>query len=314
MDHVGFDAFYRREHARVVGVVVALTGRTDLGRDAADEAFARALARWARVSKMASPGAWTARVALNVLRRSIRHAARDGSLHAGSLHAEQASPEGVPASDPELWALVRALPPRQRTAVVLRYVGDFTHAEIAHAMRVRPGTVGSTLDAAHRNLRDSSHDRGGRDPWMSSTRRRARACRHRRRQRSERSRARSGAGHRAQPSLACGGLHHERGDCRIHRRRHRRAPHNGLGIHTIGPARSSTTDVRPTVPTTTSPPAPRCQPVNRCRDGIRRHAITVGRRTGEPAVLEHTTDGGQSGTAAPIWDSRRGIADRRRCD
>jgi RNA polymerase sigma factor (sigma-70 family) len=58
-------------------------------------------------------------------------------------------------TDSELWALVRALPPRQRTAVALRYVGDFTHAEIARAMHVRPGTVGSTLDAAHRNLRES---------------------------------------------------------------------------------------------------------------------------------------------------------------
>jgi RNA polymerase sigma-70 factor (ECF subfamily) len=150
MDHVGFDAFYREEHARVLGVVVALTGRTDLAGDAADEAFARALARWARVSKMASPGAWTAKVALNVVRRSIRRAARECSLH-----AEQVSAESAPASDPVLWAVVRALPPRQRTAVVLRYVGDFTHAEIAHAMRVRPGTVGSTLDAAHRNLRVS---------------------------------------------------------------------------------------------------------------------------------------------------------------
>jgi len=55
MDHVGFDAFYRNEHSRVLGVVVALTGRADLARDASDEAFARALARWARVSKMESP-------------------------------------------------------------------------------------------------------------------------------------------------------------------------------------------------------------------------------------------------------------------
>jgi RNA polymerase sigma-70 factor, ECF subfamily len=148
MDHVGFDAFYRQEHARVLGVVVALTGRADLAGDAADEAFARALARWARVSKMAAPGAWTVKVALNVVRRSIRRAAREHSLLTSRV-------EVAPASDPELWTLVRALPPRQRTAVVLRYVGDFTHAEIAHAMRVRPGTVGSTLDAAHRNLRES---------------------------------------------------------------------------------------------------------------------------------------------------------------
>lgn len=147
MDHVGFDDFYRREHARVLGVVVALTGRADLAGEAADEAFARALARWSRVSKMASPGAWTAKVALNVVRRSITRAAREHALFAAPV-AE------VSEADPELWSLVRTLPPRQRTAVVLRYVGDFTHAEIARAMHVRPGTVGSTLDAAHRNLRE----------------------------------------------------------------------------------------------------------------------------------------------------------------
>src|SRR5258707_11006869 len=147
MDHVGFDDFYRLEHARVLGVVVALTGRVDLAADAADEAFARALARWARVSKMESPGAWTAKVALNVVRRSIDRAARERELRGGQASAD------APLTDPDLWALVRALAPRQRTAVVLRYVGDFTHAEIARAMHVRLGTVGSTLDAAHRNLR-----------------------------------------------------------------------------------------------------------------------------------------------------------------
>jgi RNA polymerase sigma factor (sigma-70 family) len=150
MDHVGFDDFYRNEHSRVFGVVVALTGRADLAGDAADEAFARALARWSRVSKMASPGAWTAKVAINVVRRSIGRATRERALL-----GDQTPVDIAPATDPELWALVRALPPRQRTAVALRYVGDFTHADIARAMRIRPGTVGSTLDAAHRNLRES---------------------------------------------------------------------------------------------------------------------------------------------------------------
>jgi RNA polymerase sigma-70 factor, ECF subfamily len=148
MEHVGFDDFYRREHSRVFGVVVALTGRSDLAGDAADEAFARALARWSRVSKMAAPGAWTAKVAINVVRRSIGRTARERALL-----SDLAAGVAAPTPDPDLWALVRALPPRQRTAVVLRYVGDFTHAEIARAMRVRPGTVGSTLDAAHRSLR-----------------------------------------------------------------------------------------------------------------------------------------------------------------
>jgi RNA polymerase sigma factor (sigma-70 family) len=34
----------------------------------------------------------------------------------------------------ELWAAVRALPPKQRAAVVLRFVNDFSHREVARVM------------------------------------------------------------------------------------------------------------------------------------------------------------------------------------
>lgn len=144
MDGVGFEGWYRAEHPRVIGVVAAITGRRDLAVEATDEAFVRAWARWSRVSKMDAPGAWTVKVALNVVRRAARHPV--------AVEARGSDPV-VPATDPELWALVRALPLQQRTAVVLRHVGGFSHAEIARAMGVREGTVGSTLNAAHTKLR-----------------------------------------------------------------------------------------------------------------------------------------------------------------
>jgi RNA polymerase sigma factor (sigma-70 family) len=34
----------------------------------------------------------------------------------------------------ELWAAVRALPPKQRAAVVLRFVNDFSHREVARVL------------------------------------------------------------------------------------------------------------------------------------------------------------------------------------
>ena len=37
-------------------------------------------------------------------------------------------------SDAELWASVRALPPKQRAAVVLRFVNDFSHREVARVL------------------------------------------------------------------------------------------------------------------------------------------------------------------------------------
>jgi RNA polymerase sigma-70 factor, ECF subfamily len=145
MEGLSFEDWYRAEHPRVLGIVAALTGRRDLAIDATDEAFVRAWARWGRVAKMDAPGAWTVKVALNLVRRTRRRATSAPTLHTS---------DPVPASDPELWTLVRALPQQQRTAVVLRHVGGFSHAEIAEAMGVREGTVGSTLHAAHKRLRD----------------------------------------------------------------------------------------------------------------------------------------------------------------
>jgi RNA polymerase sigma factor (sigma-70 family) len=57
-----------------------------------------------------------------------------------------------PLPHPELWAAVRALPDRQRTAIVLRYLGDLPEADIAAAMGIARGTVSSTLADARRNL------------------------------------------------------------------------------------------------------------------------------------------------------------------
>ena len=47
----------------------------------------------------------------------------------------------MPNEDAQLWALVRALPTRQRTAIVLRYVADQSEAAIAVAMGIRRSTV-----------------------------------------------------------------------------------------------------------------------------------------------------------------------------
>jgi DNA-directed RNA polymerase specialized sigma24 family protein len=63
-----------------------------------------------------------------------------------------AVPPSVPEIDIELWEVVRALPDRQRTAIVLRYVADLSEADIAIAMKVRRGTVASTLTQARARL------------------------------------------------------------------------------------------------------------------------------------------------------------------
>jgi RNA polymerase sigma-70 factor (ECF subfamily) len=142
-----FEEWYRTHHAGVVTSLLLVSGNVDLARDAVDEAFTRAFARWDRVRKMDSPTGWTYRVAFNALRRAQRRAAVEGRLLARHRPAPDVPP---PASG--AWHLVRSLPVRQRTAVVLRYVADLTEGDIATAMGVTRGTVSSTLADARRHM------------------------------------------------------------------------------------------------------------------------------------------------------------------
>jgi DNA-directed RNA polymerase specialized sigma24 family protein len=146
MDDVDFSTWYEAEHPRVLGVLCALSGELDVAREATDEAFVRAFAKWERVRKMDSPGGWTYRVALNELRRSLRRHARERSPRSVS------PAPAVPTTDPDLWDLVRRLPERQRLAVVLRYVADLPEQAIAEVMGITRSTAASTLTQARDRL------------------------------------------------------------------------------------------------------------------------------------------------------------------
>ena len=148
-----FDGWYRAQHPRLFVSVLALTGDRELAADITDEALARALQHWRRVAEMQSPGGWTYRVALNLVRRHLRRARLERHLLSRVLPTrEVAGPAG------EVWALVRDLPERQRQVTVLRFVADLTESEIAQVLRISRGTVASTLAAARRTLREELTD------------------------------------------------------------------------------------------------------------------------------------------------------------
>lgn len=57
-----------------------------------------------------------------------------------------------PIPNHELWTAIAELPDRARQALGLRYVADFTEAQVAEVMGVARGTVASTLSDARRRL------------------------------------------------------------------------------------------------------------------------------------------------------------------
>ncbi len=152
----GFEAWYRREHPRVVAALAAITGRPELAADAADEAFARACARWRRVGRTASPAGWVHTTALRVARRRVARPAPAGRRGAritisagGDAPATEAPPAGWP---PELWTALVALPPREQQVVAWHDVAGLRVPEVAAAMRLSVGAATSALDAGRRRL------------------------------------------------------------------------------------------------------------------------------------------------------------------
>lgn len=156
MDHAEFETWYRQEHPRVVAALSALSRDVDVGRELADEAFARALVRARSFGPTSNPSGWVYGVALNLLRQA--HRRRNIERRALTRLGRRVASE-LP-EDRSIWDCVARLPERQRVAIALRYASDLPEADIAVAMKVTRGTVSSTLNDAKHRLRQLMDDSG----------------------------------------------------------------------------------------------------------------------------------------------------------
>jgi RNA polymerase sigma factor (sigma-70 family) len=101
---------------------------------------------------MESPTAWTFKVALNYGRRRLRRRRVEQALLLRQARDRAATGKSSGDRDTDLWGIVSSLPNRQRTAIVLRYLGDFSEREVARLMGVSAGAASSSLSAARRRL------------------------------------------------------------------------------------------------------------------------------------------------------------------
>jgi RNA polymerase sigma factor (sigma-70 family) len=130
------------------------TGDPVAAEDATQEAFARTYRRWAHVEAMDRPVGWVYVVAMNVVRRAKRRDARGAELSASLVgRVEVTDPATSIVDSVALAGALRTLAPRQREALVLRYLADLSVEETARAMRCAPGTVKSATHAALDALR-----------------------------------------------------------------------------------------------------------------------------------------------------------------
>jgi RNA polymerase sigma-70 factor (sigma-E family) len=144
----------------------ALAGNRTDAEDVVQEALARALPRWERISRVEDVDAYVRRMVVNAhtswwrrfrRRESPVEQVRDRAVDAVELPA--------PDERADLWAACRRLPDPQRVAVVLRYYEQLDYAEIADLTGVREGSVRSRVSRGLAALREQLEDRGegGRD-------------------------------------------------------------------------------------------------------------------------------------------------------
>jgi RNA polymerase sigma-70 factor (sigma-E family) len=133
-----------------------LSGNHADAEDLAQQALIKAHGAWSRVSRAESPDAYVRRILTNTFLSMKRPKGPRLELLAGENAPE---PVGPQADGPEdrlaLWPHVRALPPRQRAVIVLRYYEQLSEAEIADALGCSRGNVKSTAHRALQNLRSA---------------------------------------------------------------------------------------------------------------------------------------------------------------
>lgn len=129
-----FERFYATEVARQVRGATLILGSRQAAEDAVHDAFVEVLRRWDR--GLDDPGPYLQRAVVNRCRDVLRRRA------VALRHRTLLRLEDVPPVDAPLYDALARLPFKQRAAIVLRFYGGLTEAEIADRLGSAPGSVG----------------------------------------------------------------------------------------------------------------------------------------------------------------------------
>ena len=140
-----FQALLDAHRGDVYRFLVASVGPVDAD-DCFQETWIAALRAYPRLKRADNLRAWVLRIAQRKAIDSHRARSRRASP-SESLPETAAAPDQVADGEPELWAAVRGLPPKQRAAVFCRSVLGMPYAELA-------GLLECSQDAARRNVHE----------------------------------------------------------------------------------------------------------------------------------------------------------------
>lgn len=154
-----FEAVFQQYWPRLVVVLFQMTGDPDEAEDLALEVFWRLHKKPPEADGSAEPGGWLYRVAVhlgyNALRSRKRrghyeHAAGTQAVEVGELPTPEAQVEQRQERERVRRVLAR-MRPRSAKLLILRHSG-LPYAEVAEALEIKPGSVGTLLARAEKEF------------------------------------------------------------------------------------------------------------------------------------------------------------------
>ena len=146
-DQDAFETAVRPHYPNLIRRLVLVLGDAHDAEDIAQDAYLKAYRSWDRFDGN-DVRAWLYTIALRLAFNHLRGRRR----WLAAIGRVEPRVWSDPA-DPDLWAALRGLEPRTRTALLLNVLDGYTHAEIAAMLSVPEGTVASWLSRGRTALR-----------------------------------------------------------------------------------------------------------------------------------------------------------------
>jgi RNA polymerase sigma-70 factor (ECF subfamily) len=153
-----FNEFYGANFKRIFTALCLVTGNRHEAEEIAQDSFLRVYERWDRVGALDDPTAYLFKVSMNVFRNRYRRASL-GLRRALSLAPTETDDLGAVETHDEVVRLLGGLDRKQRAAVLLTAILDFSADEAGQMLGLRPSSVRSLTTRARAQMKHEVVDR-----------------------------------------------------------------------------------------------------------------------------------------------------------
>jgi RNA polymerase sigma-70 factor, ECF subfamily len=147
-----FEEFYEANFRRVFTALCLVTGDRHEGEEIAQDAFLRVFERWDRVGTLEDPTGYLFRVSMNLFRNRYRRASL--SLRRSlSLAPPQKDDLAAVETHDVVVRLLKGLEPKQRAAVLLTVILEYSAEEAGRMLGIRASSVRSLTTRARARMK-----------------------------------------------------------------------------------------------------------------------------------------------------------------